>query len=210
MRHNPQPTNKLNAIHCTTAAVLVLVLILGLILGLVLVLVLALCFVALCPAPLCCVVLHLALHRMLRQSEVEESLALAFLVAGKMTSYLGEVSSACGLPQASSPAITAAYVHMRGGTPKEIEDCVKYVLASTIGTVCDGAGKGCMLKAASAVAAACHSTMLFPAWGIDLTHTGIFGDDLQDSLVHFEHLVDEGLRHCDSQVLRAMHDQDAA
>jgi len=94
------------------------------------------------------------------KEEVIRALTFSNLIAGKIKTYLGSISSMCGTVIAGACGICAGYIYLNNGKDREVENGLNTIISSTTGVVCDGAKPECGLKAMVAVEVAIRAALL--------------------------------------------------
>lgn len=132
------------------------------------------------------------------------ALALGMLVTGYVKRRTGILTPHCGCSLAASTGAAAAVCYLCKGTPQQVEEACKLVIAVIFGVICDGAKETCALKMAEA--AGCAVELGYAAsQGLRVASAqGIVGPTLADTLHRIERLTKEAWDKMDYAIVRLL------
>lgn len=92
--------------------------------------------------------------------KTKKALLLSMLVTIYIKAHTGLLTPICGAGSVASAGAAAGIVYLKGGNPDQIKNAINNVLATLFGLTCDGAKKGCALKAGTGTFVALQSAEL--------------------------------------------------
>ncbi|GAB6188711.1 L-serine ammonia-lyase, iron-sulfur-dependent, subunit alpha [Marinitoga arctica] len=92
--------------------------------------------------------------------KVKKSILLSMLVTIYIKAYTGLLTPICGAGSIASAGAAAGLVYLKNGNSEQIKNAINNVLATLFGLTCDGAKKGCSLKAGTGTFVALQSSEL--------------------------------------------------
>ncbi len=136
------------------------------------------------------------------EEELVKATAFGILVTQRLSNSYGALSAACGCAQKAGPGAAAGSVLLKGGSPEQAGDAMKYVLKSGVGMICEGAGEGCVPKLSSTTGAvfdAVHNAM----HGKKLPSEGLTKTSIEDTIDTVGNII-QGMRGLHKKVVEAM------
>lgn len=136
------------------------------------------------------------------EEELVKATAFGILVTQRLSNSYGALSAACGCAQKAGPGAAAGSVLLKGGSPEQAGDAMKYVLKSGVGMICEGAGEGCVPKLSSTTGAvfdAVHNAM----HGKKLPAEGLTKTSIEDTIDTVGDII-QGMRSLNEKVVKAM------
>lgn len=144
-----------------------------------------------------------AKHFNLDDETLARALILGNLVSIHIKSYLGKLSALCGAIIAATGA-SVGIAYLQGASLEQVNYCIKNMAANISGMFCDGAKPGCALKVATAVNAACMSSMLALGNRVVSGSEGIVNNDVEKTITNLTKLGSKGLIEADKMILNIM------
>lgn len=92
--------------------------------------------------------------------KVKEAILLSMLITIYVKSYTGLLTPICGAGSIASAGAAGGIVYLKDGNNEQIKNAVNNVLSTLFGLTCDGAKKGCALKAGTGTFVALQSAEL--------------------------------------------------
>ncbi|MBM7558341.1 serine dehydratase subunit alpha family protein [Marinitoga litoralis] len=92
--------------------------------------------------------------------KVKKAMLLSILVTIYIKSYTGLLTPICGAGTIASAGVSAGITYLKGGNNDQIKHAINNVLSTLFGLTCDGAKKGCALKAGTGTFVALQSSEL--------------------------------------------------
>jgi len=138
--------------------------------------------------------------------ELAEALALSHLVTGAIKARTGRLTPVCGCAVAAGAGAAAAVTRLAGGSAKQAETAVSFVLSAVMGMVCDGAKSSCALKVGTAAGEA-YTAMLLAMNGADFSsRQGVISPDFSENLRAIGELSGVGFAAVDAVMLKLLTD----
>ncbi|MEN3043071.1 MAG: L-serine ammonia-lyase, iron-sulfur-dependent, subunit alpha [Fervidobacterium sp.] len=146
------------------------------------------------------------IKKRMERDKVIKSVLLSILVTIYIKSYTGKLTPICGAGSIASAGSSAAITYLMNGTKEQMKNAINNVLATLFGMTCDGAKRGCALKASIGTQMAFESSKLainntnipcgngFAAQDVEVTISRI--ELLTNSLRQFDKDVIEFIGHC--------------
>jgi|Deesub1362B_J571_1020462.scaffolds.fasta_scaffold00077_61 L-cysteine desulfidase len=120
-------------------------------------------------------------HLNVEKERILKGILVSHMIVKASTDHIGELSALCGVCNKSAFGAAAGLTYMLGGREKEIENAIRYVASNIIGTICDGAKYGCVLKSMTAASVA-YEAALFSLSGIEIPADGVVEKTADDTL----------------------------
>lgn len=119
----------------------------------------------------------------IRQSIIEESIAISHSINSYIKCFTGELSVLCGCAIAASIAAAIALVYQKSGIDMhKITFAVNNVIGDLCGIICDGAKPGCSMKIVSGADTVIRSAfMALAGYGISIKD-GVLGASAEESI----------------------------
>ncbi|KLO22074.1 hypothetical protein X275_07500 [Marinitoga sp. 1197] len=92
--------------------------------------------------------------------KMKKALLLSMLITIYIKSYTGVLTPICGAGSVASAGVAGGIVYLKDGTKTQIKNAVNNVLSTLFGLTCDGAKRGCALKAGTGTFVALQSAKL--------------------------------------------------
>ena len=130
----------------------------------------------------------------IKQSVIEESIAISHTINSYIKCFTGELSVLCGCAIAASIAAAIALVYQKAGIdmPK-ITFAVDNVIGDLCGIICDGAKPGCAMKIVSGADAVIRSAfMALAGYGLSVKD-GVLGISAEESIKNLSKISLEGM-----------------
>ena len=130
----------------------------------------------------------------IKQSIIEESIAISHAINSYIKCFTGELSVLCGCAIAASVAAAIALVYQKAGIdmPK-ITFAVDNVIGDLCGIICDGAKPGCAMKIVSGADAVIRSSfMALAGYGLSVKD-GVLGTSAEESIKNLSRISLEGM-----------------
>ena len=130
----------------------------------------------------------------IKQSIIEESIAISHAINSYIKCFTGELSVLCGCAIAASVAAAIALVYQKAGIdmPK-ITFAVDNVIGDLCGIICDGAKPGCSMKIVSGADAVIRSSfMALAGYGLSVKD-GVLGISAEESIKNLSKISLEGM-----------------
>jgi L-cysteine desulfidase len=130
----------------------------------------------------------------IRQSVIEESIAISHAMNSYIKCFVGELSVLCGCAIAASIAAAIALVYQKAGIdmPK-IAFAVDNVIGDLCGLICDGAKPGCAMKIVSGADSVIRSSfMALSGYGLSVKD-GVLGISAEESIKNLSRISLEGM-----------------
>lgn len=138
--------------------------------------------------------------------KIAKSVLLSILVTTYIKAYTGKLTPVCGAGSIASAGSAAGVSYLRNATREQIKNAINNVLATLFGMTCDGAKRGCALKASIGTQMALNASELaikdtnipcgngFAAKDVEVTISRI--ELLTNSLRQFDQDVLDFIGHC--------------
>ena len=134
---------------------------------------------------------------------LSRALVLSHLIAIHIKGYLGKLSALCGCVVASTGS-SCGVTYLKGGNYDQICSCIKNMIGSITGMVCDGAKVGCAMKVASGVSCAVQSSALALDGICISSNDGIIEDDIEKTIRNLGKIGSDGMLGADKMILDIM------
>lgn len=121
------------------------------------------------------------------------ALALAHLVNLYAKAYMGTLSALCACSIASSLSASVGIIYMLGGNVKQMIGCMKNIIGSITGMLCDGAKEGCANKVAVSTGVGVMSAFMAMDNFCINEKDGILGDSMKDLFTSINYIIDRGM-----------------
>lgn len=140
------------------------------------------------------------------EDKIIKSVLLSILITIYVKAYTGKLTPICGAGSISSAASAAAITYLMNGSAEHIKNAINNVLATLFGMTCDGAKRGCALKAGIGTQMAINASELsikdtnipcgngFAAKDVEITISRI--ELLTNSLRQFDQDILDFIGHC--------------
>lgn len=140
------------------------------------------------------------------EDKIVKSVLLSILVTTYIKAYTGKLTPICGAGSIASAGSAAGITYLRNATREQIKNAINNVLATLFGMTCDGAKRGCALKASIGTQMAVNASELaikdtnipcgngFAARDVEVTIRRI--ELLTNSLRQFDQDVLDFIGHC--------------
>jgi len=130
----------------------------------------------------------------IKQSIIEESIAISHTINSYIKCFTGELSVLCGCAIAASIAAAIALVYQKAGIDmRKITFAVDNVIGDLCGIICDGAKPGCSMKIVSGADAVIRSAfMALAGYGLSVKD-GILGISAEESIKNLSKISLEGM-----------------
>jgi L-cysteine desulfidase len=141
----------------------------------------------------------------IRQSVIEESIAISHAINSYIKCFLGELSVLCGCAVAASIAAAVALVYQKAGIdmPK-IAFAVDNVIGDLSGLICDGAKPGCAMKIVSGADSVIRSSfMALSGYGLSVKD-GVLGISAEESIKNLSRISLEGMGLVDPTIVHIL------
>lgn len=133
------------------------------------------------------------------------AVGLAYLIANYVDVYSGKLSALCGCGTKAGVGVAAgtAYYLTSADNKDRVEimgQAINNMAGSIVGMLCDGAKRGCALKAAAATRAAIESGLLaYTGFGL----SGSSGITHQDAMITLQHLgaISKEMEHANRKII---------
>ncbi|AEX84682.1 hypothetical protein XO10_01505 [Marinitoga sp. 1135] len=114
--------------------------------------------------------------------KVLKAILLSMLVTIYIKAYTGVLTPICGAGSIAPAGAAAGIVYLKGGNRDQIKNAINNVLSTLFGLTCDGAKKGCALKAGTGSFTALQSAQL-ALNNINIPcGNGIAADDVEETI----------------------------
>ncbi|WP_129409515.1 L-cysteine desulfidase family protein [Marinitoga lauensis] len=114
--------------------------------------------------------------------KVKKAILLSMLITIYIKSYTGVLTPICGAGSIASAGVSAGIVYLKGGNVKQIKNAINNVLSTLFGLTCDGAKKGCALKAGTGTFVALQSAELALNNANIPCGNGIAAEDVEETI----------------------------
>lgn len=121
------------------------------------------------------------------------ALALAHLVNLYAKSYMGTLSALCACSIASSLSASVGIIYMLGGNVNQMLGCMKNIIGSITGMLCDGAKEGCANKVAVSTGVGVMSAFMAMDNFCINEKDGILGDSMKELFSSVNYIIDKGM-----------------
>jgi L-cysteine desulfidase len=139
-----------------------------------------------------------------------ESIAVVHLVNAYVKCFMGELSVICGCAMAAGIASATAIVYQQAGVDLErIALAAGNVIGDLSGLICDGAKRGCAMKAVTAVDTAIRSALMAINGHGLAGDDGLVGHTVEDSLRNLGRIASEGMFRVDPTMLHILQEKTA-
>ena len=130
----------------------------------------------------------------IKQSIIEESIAISHAINSYIKCFIGELSVLCGCAIAASIAAAIALVYQKAGIDmSKITFAVDNVIGDLCGIICDGAKPGCSMKIVSGADAVIRSSfMALAGYGLSVKD-GVLGISAEESIKNLSKISLEGM-----------------
>ena len=138
----------------------------------------------------------------IKQSVIEESIAISHAINSYIKCFTGELSVLCGCAIAASIAAAIALVYQKAGIDmRKITFAVDNVIGDLCGIICDGAKPGCSMKIVSGADAVIRSAfMALAGYGLSVKD-GVLGISAEESIKNLSKISLEGMGLVDPTLL---------
>ena len=138
----------------------------------------------------------------IKQSIIEESIAISHTINSYIKCFTGELSVLCGCAIAASIAAAIALVYQKAGIDmRKITFAVDNVIGDLCGIICDGAKPGCSMKIVSGADAVIRSAfMALAGYGLSVKD-GVLGISAEESIKNLSKISLEGMGLVDPTLL---------
>ena len=140
----------------------------------------------------------------IKEEKLLRALALANLIAIYIKSYLGTLSSMCGVAAAAAPGASAGIAYLMGGSIDDIYGAILNIFGSITGLICDGAKEGCAYKVALASGWAIEAALLSINGARINYQDGILSDDFEKLVKNIAHVNNPGMVNTNKTILEIM------
>ncbi|MGC8820711.1 MAG: L-serine ammonia-lyase, iron-sulfur-dependent, subunit alpha [Fervidobacterium sp.] len=100
------------------------------------------------------------LNNNVAEDRIQKAVILSILVTIYIKAYTGVLTPICGAGSIASAGSSAAITYLSGGGSEQIKNSINNVLATLFGITCDGAKRGCALKASIGTQMALNASKL--------------------------------------------------
>jgi L-cysteine desulfidase len=130
----------------------------------------------------------------IKQSVIEESIAISHAINSYIKCFVGELSVLCGCAIAASIAAAIALVYQKAGIDTaKITFAVDNVIGDLCGIICDGAKPGCAMKIVSGADSVIRSSfMALAGYGLSVKD-GVLGISAEESIRNLSRISLEGM-----------------
>ena len=130
----------------------------------------------------------------IRESVIEESIAISHAINSYIKCFVGELSVLCGCAIAASIAAAIALVYQKAGInmPK-MTLAIDNVIGDLCGIICDGAKPGCAMKIVSGADSVLRSSfMALAGYGLSVKE-GVLGVSAEESIKNLSRISLQGM-----------------
>ena len=149
----------------------------------------------------------LAKEKNLEHSKLLYALATAHLVNAYMKEFMGKLSPICGCSTSAGGGLAAGIVKILGGTNLQAAGAVNTLLASLVGTLCDGAKSTCSLKLETAAGEALLYALLALDDVMVEEKVGVVALEIEETFANLGRLSKIGMENADDIILKIIEKQ---
>jgi L-cysteine desulfidase len=130
----------------------------------------------------------------IKQSIIEESIAISHAINSYIKCFIGELSVLCGCAMAASIAAAIALVYQKSGIDMaKITFAIDNVIGDLCGIICDGAKPGCAMKIVSGADSVIRSSfMALSGYGLSVKD-GVLGTSAEESIKNLSRISLKGM-----------------
>ncbi|MEI7884843.1 MAG: L-serine ammonia-lyase, iron-sulfur-dependent, subunit alpha [Clostridia bacterium] len=140
-------------------------------------------------------------------SELLYALATAHLVNAYIKEFMGKLSPICGCSTSAGGGLAAGIVQLLGGTNSQAAGAVNTLLASLVGTLCDGAKSTCSLKLETAAGEALLYALLAIENIMVEEKVGVVALEIEETFANLGRLSKIGMENTDDIILQIIEAQ---
>jgi len=134
------------------------------------------------------------------EEKIEKAVLLSILVTTYIKAFTGVLTPVCGAGSIASAGSSAAITYLAGGNAEQIKNAINNVLATLFGMTCDGAKRGCALKASIGTQMALNASKLALKDTNIPCGNGFAAKDVEETIRRIE-LLTKSLRQFDQDVI---------
>lgn len=137
------------------------------------------------------------------EEKILRGIAFAQAVNIYIKHELGTLSCLCSCSVAAGLAGAVGVVYMLDGTMEQVEACIKTVLGSVTGMICDGAKEGCANKVGVSCANAIMSALMAME-GFGIKDGGILSNDIHKMICDLSRVANVGMKDANATIVDIM------
>lgn len=141
------------------------------------------------------------------EEQLLRATALSFLVCMYIKEYSGKLSAFCGCAIAAGTGMACGLVLLRGGSTRQMAECINNMAGSITGMICDGGNQGCTMKGVVAVDAVWQSVeMAMQDVFIDSVH-GINAVTPEETMRNMGYIASPGMVGTEKTIVDILRDK---